>query len=252
MNEAGFVARVAEAAADASVVIAFGQKLGEPLLAEMGRLAVNLHGSLLPAWRGAAPVQRSVMAGERRTGVSVIGLAQRMDAGAVYGTDALEVAPSETAGGVHDRLAALGPGVVAGVLDRLAAGTLEPTEQDEAAATHAAKLRKADGTVGFDAPRGRGGGGRQRPEPLAGVPGGGDRAGGRARRGAAAAAGRAGRRTRVGRPRGGPRGRGGRHRRRRRPAPRGAGAGQARGGGRGLRPRRGGLRPGTRLDALGG
>ena len=151
VNEAAFVARVAAAAPDASVVIAFGQKLGPPLLDAMGRLSVNLHGSLLPAWRGAAPVQRSVMAGERVTGVSVIGLAQRMDAGLVYGRASLEVGPTETAGGVHDRLAALGPDAVAGVLGRFEAGTLGGEAQDEAAVSHAAKLRKADGTTGFGA-----------------------------------------------------------------------------------------------------
>ena len=154
VNEEGFVERVAGAAPDASVVIAFGQKLGPPLLDAMGRLSVNLHGSLLPAWRGAAPVQRSVMAGEATTGVSVIGLAQRMDAGPVYGRASLEVGPTETAGDVHDRLAALGPAAVAGVLHRFAAGTLAGEPQDETQATHAAKLRKPDGTTGFNEPAG--------------------------------------------------------------------------------------------------
>ncbi len=152
VNDEAFVEKVRAAAPDASVVIAFGQKLGEPLLAAMGRLSVNLHGSLLPAWRGAAPVQRSVMAGERTTGVSVIGLAQKMDGGPVYGSASLEVAPGETSGGVHDRLAALGPAAVRAVLDQLAAGTLDPQTQDESRATHAAKLKKTDGTTGFDAP----------------------------------------------------------------------------------------------------
>ena len=149
VNEPGFVGRVAAAAPDASVVIAFGQKLGPALLEAMGDLSVNLHGSLLPAWRGAAPVQRSVMAGERETGVSVIALAERMDAGVVYGRASLAVGPAETAGDVHDRLAALGPAAVAGVLDRFAAGELAFEAQDEARATRAAKLSKADGTVDF-------------------------------------------------------------------------------------------------------
>ncbi|BAM05081.1 methionyl-tRNA formyltransferase [Phycisphaera mikurensis] len=152
VNDPAFVARAADAGVDASVVIAFGQKLGPPLLAAMGRLSVNLHGSLLPAWRGAAPVQRSVMAGEAVTGVSVIALAERMDAGAVYEQAELAVQPHETAGEVHDRLAALGPAAVLAVLARLEDGTLAPWEQDASAATHAAKLRKADGTTAFDAP----------------------------------------------------------------------------------------------------
>lgn len=150
VNEPAFRERVAAAAPEASVVIAFGQKLGPALLEAMGRLSVNLHGSLLPAWRGAAPVQRSVMAGEAVTGVSVIALADRMDAGAVYARSSIGVGPSETAGDVHDRLAALGPDAVARVLADLEADRLAPETQDEGAVTHAAKLSKADGTTGFD------------------------------------------------------------------------------------------------------
>ncbi|MEM8782015.1 MAG: methionyl-tRNA formyltransferase [Planctomycetota bacterium] len=149
VNDPAFVAEVAGLGLDASVVIAFGQKLGEPLIAAMGKLAVNLHGSLLPAYRGAAPVQRAVMDGLTTTGVSVIGLAQRMDAGPVYGTAALDVRPSDTSGEVHDRLAELGPDAVGRVLAQLASDALEPWEQDEAQATRARKLTKAEGTLDF-------------------------------------------------------------------------------------------------------
>ncbi len=150
VNSPEFVEQIRSYEADASVVIAFGQKLGEPLIAAMGRLAVNLHGSLLPKYRGAAPIHRALMNGEAVTGVSVIGLAQRMDAGPIYGCSALAVDPDETTGELHDRLAMLGPEAVARVLEGLEQNTLSPTEQDEAAATSAPKLKKADGTVGFD------------------------------------------------------------------------------------------------------
>jgi methionyl-tRNA formyltransferase len=155
VNASAFVERVAGLGLDASVVIAFGQKLGEPLLRAMGRLSVNLHGSLLPAYRGAAPIQRAVMAGEAVAGVCVIGLAQRMDAGPVYAEASLPIEPTETAGELHDRLAELGPGVVLAVLDRLAEGALRPTEQDESRATRARKLSKADGTIDFALPADR-------------------------------------------------------------------------------------------------
>ena len=122
VNTAAFVSAIAGLEVEASVVIAFGQKLSPELIAAMGRLAVNLHGSLLPAYRGAAPVQRAVMAGDATTGVSVIGLAQRMDAGAVYAAASLDIGPTDTAGDLHDRLAELGPAAVMSVLEKLEAG----------------------------------------------------------------------------------------------------------------------------------
>jgi len=152
VNTDAFVKQVAGDQPDASVVIAFGQKLSPALVEAMGRLAVNLHASLLPKFRGAAPINWAMIRGEARTGVSVIGLAQRMDAGPIYATDALDIDPEETAGELHDRLAKLGPDAVCRVLDDLARDTLDPLEQDEAQATKAPKLRKADGTVDFSLP----------------------------------------------------------------------------------------------------
>ncbi len=152
VNTPAFVAQVAAFRAEASVVIAFGQKLSPPLIAAMGRLAVNLHASLLPRYRGAAPINRAMIDGEAVTGVSVIGLAQRMDAGEVYATARTPIDPLETAGELHDRLARLGPEAVAGVLRSLEAHTLAPLEQDHAAATRAPKFSKADGTADFAQP----------------------------------------------------------------------------------------------------
>lgn len=149
VNDAAFVEKVADAGADASVVIAFGQKLSPHLIEAMGKLAVNLHGSLLPKYRGAAPIQWAMIEGESETGVSVISLAQRMDAGEVYATASTPIDPQETAGELHDRLAALGPGAVERVLSDLASGTLSPQPQDDSLASRAPKLTKADGTVDF-------------------------------------------------------------------------------------------------------
>jgi methionyl-tRNA formyltransferase len=133
--------------ADAWVVIAFGQKLSRELLD--GVFAINLHGSLLPAYRGAAPIQRSVMDGCAETGVSVISLAERMDAGLVYATASRAIGPSETSDEVHDRLAELGPAVIEDVLARHAAGTLVGAPQVETKATRARKLSKAEATIDF-------------------------------------------------------------------------------------------------------
>ncbi|MEE2681582.1 MAG: methionyl-tRNA formyltransferase [Planctomycetota bacterium] len=133
---------------DALVVIAFGQKLAPPLLEDLP--AFNLHASLLPAYRGAAPINRAMIDGCTRTGVSVIALAQTMDGGVVYTREAVEIDPRETAGELHDRLARLGPEAVGSVLDALAEGRLEGSVQAEDAVSPAPKLSRADATVHFD------------------------------------------------------------------------------------------------------
>jgi methionyl-tRNA formyltransferase len=150
VNERAVIERIAEVAPDALVVIAYGHKLGPDLLE--GRFAVNLHASLLPKYRGAAPINWAIINGERETGVSVIGLSQRMDAGEVYAARRVAIDPRETAGELHDRLAALGPEAILETLARRRDGALAPTAQDESLATAAPKLAKADGTVWFDQP----------------------------------------------------------------------------------------------------
>ena len=142
--------RIREHRADALVVIAFGQKLGPELLDDVQ--AFNLHASLLPAYRGAAPINRAMMDGLDRTGVSVIGLAERMDAGLVFARSELAIEPTETAGELHDRLAELGPAAVLGVLEYLAAGGLEGENQDEQQVSQARKLSRKEATVAFDQP----------------------------------------------------------------------------------------------------
>ena len=149
VNTAAFVEKIGEYKVDASVVIAFGQKLSPELIGNLGELAVNLHSSLLPKYRGAAPINWAMIQGEAVTGVSVIGLAQRMDAGEVYGVSSLEIKREETAGELHDRLSELGPRTVLDVLADLDAGDLKPLEQDHAEATRAPKFKKVDGTVDF-------------------------------------------------------------------------------------------------------
>lgn len=151
-NAADVVARIAELRADAAVVIAFGQKLSPALIGAAGELVVNLHASLLPKYRGAAPINWAVIHGEADTGLSVIGLAQRMDAGLIFGQLRTPIDPLETAGELHDRLAAMGPPLVARVLADHKAGALEGLSQDDAAATRAPKLKKTDGVVDFAAP----------------------------------------------------------------------------------------------------
>lgn len=136
--------------ADAWVVIAYGQKLSPALLAD--RFAINLHASLLPRWRGAAPINWAILEGDSQTGNSVITLADRMDAGLVLGQSRRDIEPTHTTAELHDLLAADGPDLVERVLAQHASGTLTPTEQDETLVTHARKLSKQDAWVDFSAP----------------------------------------------------------------------------------------------------
>jgi methionyl-tRNA formyltransferase len=152
-NDPDVIHEIHAADADAYVVIAYGHKLKPELLGTT--FAINLHGSLLPRYRGAAPINRAMIEGERETGVSVITLAQRMDAGTILAQRSTPIDPMETAGELHDRLAELGPEVILEVLARYETDALEAMEQDESLATLAPKLSKADGTVSFDQPADR-------------------------------------------------------------------------------------------------
>ena len=145
VNAPEWLSVLADERIDALAVIAFGQKLSPALLA--GRVACNLHGSLLPRWRGAAPIQRSVMEGDPEVGVSVISIAERMDAGVVYARVATTIGPSETSGDLHDRLALLGAPAMVGVVHALVAGTASGAVQDESLVTRARKLSRADAWV---------------------------------------------------------------------------------------------------------
>lgn len=136
---------------DAWVVIAFGQKLSEPLLRD--RFAINLHASLLPRWRGAAPIHAAILAGDLESGNSVITLAQRMDAGLILGTSRRPLLATHTTAELHDLLAEDGAPVVLRVLAQHTEGTLQPITQDESLATRARKLSRDDAWVDFaDAP----------------------------------------------------------------------------------------------------
>ena len=135
--------------ADALVVIAFGQKISQDQANHARLGAMNLHASLLPKYRGAAPIHHALLAGETIVGNSVIRLAERMDAGAVLGHSVLAVKASETTGELHDRLADDGPELMLRVIDELHAGTNVEREQDESQSTAAGKLSREDARLDF-------------------------------------------------------------------------------------------------------
>lgn len=130
---------------DAWVIIAYGQYLGQKLLAD--RFAINLHGSLLPRWRGAAPINAAMVAGDRVTGNSVITIAKEMDAGFILGQSERVIEPDQTMGELHDLLANDGPDLVMRVLGDHAHNRLDYREQDESLVTVAGKMTKADGRI---------------------------------------------------------------------------------------------------------
>ncbi len=135
--------------ADAWVIIAYGQYLGTKLLQD--RFAINLHASLLPRWRGAAPINAAMVAGDTLTGNSVITIAKSMDAGFVLGQTKRPIEPDQTMGTLHDLLAADGPALVQSVLDDFAHDRVNYQEQDETLVTIASKMTKSDGWIDFDA-----------------------------------------------------------------------------------------------------
>ena len=138
VNTKEMISTIDDLEVDVMVVIAFGQKLSEEVIGK--RMAINLHASLLPRWRGASPINAAILHGDLETGVSVITLAQRMDAGCVLGRQTTPIGESETAGELHDRLSLLGADLVLCVL----AGDQEATEQDESLVTYAPKISRTD------------------------------------------------------------------------------------------------------------
>lgn len=137
--------------ADVLVVIAFGQKVSQELAGRYRLGSVNLHSSLLPKCRGAAPINWTLIRGETVTGNSVIRLAEKMDAGAILAQSRLAVEEVETAGELHDRLAEDGGNLIETVLGQLAKGMAVETPQDPALATIAAKLGRQDTLLDFAA-----------------------------------------------------------------------------------------------------
>ena len=152
MRDPAEIAAFQALALDAAVVVAFGQILPAEVL-EAPRLgSFNLHGSLLPRWRGAAPIQRAVMAGDPVTGVQVMRMTEGLDEGAVLATETLRIGPLDTAGPVHDRMAVAGAELLAGTLAQIAAGTAVETAQAAEGATYAKKIRPKEARIDWSKP----------------------------------------------------------------------------------------------------
>jgi methionyl-tRNA formyltransferase len=138
VNEEAVLARIRAAQPEVAAVCAFGQLIREPLLSEL--LMLNVHPSLLPRWRGAAPIERAIMAGDKETGVSVMRVTAGLDSGPVALQQRLAIEPTDDFGSLSARLADVGAELLLGALDLRAAGELELTEQSDEEASYAEKI----------------------------------------------------------------------------------------------------------------
>lgn len=146
------ISRVRAVGADALVVAAYGLIVPAPLL-DLGRFgAINIHASLLPRWRGAAPIQRALLAGDARTGISIMQMDAGLDTGAVLVQRAIAIGRDDDAGTLHDKLAELGAATIVEALADLAAGRLHARPQPREGATYAHKIEKSDTRLDWSRP----------------------------------------------------------------------------------------------------
>ncbi len=133
--------------ADLLVVVAYGMILPQEVLdiAKLG--SINIHGSLLPRWRGAAPIQRAIMAGDKETGITIMKMVRKLDAGDMLHKEKCEIGDQETASQLHDKMAKLGAIGLAKTLPLIESGTVIAEPQDESLVTYAEKLHKSEAQV---------------------------------------------------------------------------------------------------------
>jgi len=138
--------------ADTAVVVAYGLILPKPILDAPRLGCFNVHASLLPRWRGAAPINRAIMAGDKESGVTIMKMDEGLDTGAMAMSDRIAIGPDMTAGDLHDALARLGADLMARALAALERGTLALTPQPEQGVTYAAKIDKGETRIEWTKP----------------------------------------------------------------------------------------------------
>ena len=151
-NSAEFIAELAELAPDCCAVVAYGALLGADLLAVPAHGWVNLHFSILPAWRGAAPVQAAIAAGDTVTGATTFLIEPSLDSGPVYGVVTETIRPADTSGDLLDRLAVSGAGLLETTLDGIEDGALTPVPQQSEGISLAPKITVEQARVRWDLP----------------------------------------------------------------------------------------------------
>ncbi len=133
--------------ADVMVVVAYGLILPQRVLDAPKHGCLNIHASLLPRWRGAAPIQRAIQAGDSRTGVTIMQMEAGLDTGPMLHIESIDIAADETGGQLHDRLAPLGAEALLTTLEKLQAGELQPEKQNDELACYAHKLDKKEAEI---------------------------------------------------------------------------------------------------------
>ena len=152
VREPEVIRTLAELRPDIGVVIAFGQILPKALL-DMPRLGcLNVHASILPAYRGAAPIQWAILRGEEKTGVTIMQMNEGLDTGDILAVRETPISADETGGSLHDRLSVMGADLLAEVLDLAEAGQLKPVKQGETTTPYASMLNKEMGRIVWDDP----------------------------------------------------------------------------------------------------
>lgn len=152
LKEESFLSAIAALNADLGIVAAYGRILPDALLVIPRLGMINIHGSLLPKYRGAAPVHRAVMSGERETGISIMRVVHELDAGPVFTSGTVPIGPDDSTPVVERALALLGAELVVKVVDELADGAPAEVEQNDADATYAHKIEKHEGAIDWDQP----------------------------------------------------------------------------------------------------
>lgn len=150
--DAAFLAEVRKLAPDLGVVVAYGKILRKSLLDLPPHGFINVHGSLLPKYRGAAPIQRAIEAGESESGVTIMRIDEELDHGPMYAASTLQIAPDERTPSLFHRLAQMGGVLLVEVIDAIEEGRALEQEQDHAAAIHAKKIEKEEGRVRWSDP----------------------------------------------------------------------------------------------------
>ena len=152
LKEAAAQEQLAALQADLMIVVAYGLLLPTAVL-EAPRLGcINVHGSLLPRWRGAAPIQRAIWAGDEQTGITIMQMDEGLDTGDMLFKLACPIEPDDTSASLYDKLAKLGPEGLLTTLDKLAQGQLQPEKQQDALANYARKLSKEEALIDWQLP----------------------------------------------------------------------------------------------------
>ena len=152
VNAAESLAAIKEAGPDVIVVAAFGQKLGRAILELPPHGCINVHASLLPRWRGAAPIQRAIMAGDEITGVTIMLMDEGWDTGDIICQREVPIEPDETGGSLHDKLAKEGAELLLEALTAIASGKAVPKPQNHQEAVTAPKLSREEQVINWSAP----------------------------------------------------------------------------------------------------